>query len=384
MQSLKKITILGPAHPYRGGIASIMEILARTFKSRGCEADIKTFTVQYPSFLFPGKSQYTDSPAPEDLRIERCVNTVNPFNWIRIGLRIRRERPDMLLMKYWTPFMGPCFGTISRIARRNKHTKTIVQLDNVIPHEHHLVDRPCTSYFINSVDGFIYMSQQVKDDLDQFTRSKPALFSPHPLFVNFGSRVGKREACEKLGLDPAIEYSLFFGIIRDYKGLDLLLDAWALLKKEGHTANRRLIVAGEFYYNREKYIEQIARLGLQEDILLHDYFVADDMVRYFFSAADVLIQPYRSATQSGVTQIAYNFSLPMIVTDVGGLSEIVPNDVVGYVTDTSAESIAAAFVRFYSDGNAERFRKNMEQEKLRFSWEAMADRLTEVYRMTLK
>lgn len=380
---MKRITVLGPAHPYRGGLASIMEILARTFTARGSEVDIKTFTVQYPKFLFPGKSQYTDAPAPADLHIERCVNTVNPLNWIRIGRRIRRERPDAVLMKYWTPFMAPCFGTIARIARSNGHTRVIVQIDNVIPHEHHLIDKPFTSYFINSVDGFVYMSQQVKDDLDRFTSSKPALFSPHPLFVNFGQPASKAEACAELGLDPDMQYSLFFGIIRDYKGLDLLLDTWARLKADGHTKGRRLIVAGEFYYNREKYIAQIERLGLQQDILLHDYFVADDKVRYFFSAADVLIQPYRSATQSGVTQIAYNFSVPMIVTDVGGLAEIVPDDVVGYVTGTDVESIAAAFVRFYTGDNAERLRRNMEQEKKRFSWEAMADRLTEVYRMTL-
>lgn len=380
---MKRITVLGPAHPYRGGLASIMEILARTFTARGSEVNIKTFTVQYPKFLFPGKSQYTDAPAPADLHIERCVDTVNPLNWIRIGRRIRRERPDAVLMKYWTPFMAPCFGTIARIARSNGHTRVIVQIDNVIPHEHHLIDRPFTSYFINSVDGFVYMSQQVKDDLDRFTTSKPALFSPHPLFVNFGQRATKAEACAELGLDPDMEYSLFFGIIRDYKGLDLLLDTWARLKAGGHTERRRLIVAGEFYYNREKYIAQIERLGLQQDVLLHDYFVADDKVRYFFSAADVLIQPYRSATQSGVTQIAYNFSVPMIVTDVGGLAEIVPDDVVGYVTGTDVESIAEAFVKFYSGDNAERMRRNMEREKKRFSWEAMADRLTEVYRMTL-
>ena len=379
---MKKVTVLGPAHPYRGGLASIVEIMARTFTARGAEVDIKTFTLQYPEFLFPGKTQYSDRPAPEDLAIERCVSTVNPFNWIKVGRRICRERPDVVLMKYWTPFMAPCFGTIARLARRNGHTKVLVQIDNVIPHEHHLIDRPCTAYFVNSVDGFVYMSQQVKDDLDQFTTTKPALFSPHPLFVNFGEAVSKEEACAKLGLDPEVEYSLFFGIIRDYKGLDLLLDTWAKLKADGQTANRKLIVAGEFYYNREKYIEQIERLGLKEDVLLHDYFVADDMVRYFFSAVDVLIQPYWSATQSGVTQIAYNFSLPMIVTNVGGLAEIVPDDVVGYVTDTNIESLAEAFVKFYSEGTAERMRSNMAEERKRFSWEAMADCLTEVYKMT--
>lgn len=381
--AMNKITVLGPAYPYRGGLASIMEILSRTFKSRGAEVDIKTFTVQYPSFLFPGKSQYSESTAPEDLDIVRMVNTVNPLNWLKVGLKIRRERPDAVLMKYWTPFMGPCFGTIARIARSNGHTKVLVQLDNVIPHEHYVSDTVFTRYFIHSVDGFIHMSQQVKDDLDRFNKTRPSLFSPHPLFVNFGDPVSKEAACTRLELDPTISYSLFFGIIRDYKGLDLLLDAWKQLKIEGKTEGRKLIVAGEFYYNKGKYVDQIVDNGLVDDIVLHDYFIKDNDVRYFFSAADVLIQPYHSATQSGVTQIAYHFELPMIVTNVGGLAEIVPDDVVGYVTDTTVESIVDAFTRFYTEGTAERFRENMKKEKVRFSWEAMADKLEQLYTMVV-
>lgn len=381
--AMNKITVLGPAYPYRGGLASIMEILSRTFKSRGAEVDIKTFTVQYPSFLFPGKSQYSESTAPEDLDIVRMVNTVNPLNWLKVGLKIRRERPDAVLMKYWTPFMGPCFGTIARIARSNGHTKVLVQLDNVIPHEHYVSDTVFTRYFIHSVDGFIHMSQQVKDDLDRFNKTRPSLFSPHPLFVNFGDPVSKEAACTRLELDPTISYSLFFGIIRDYKGLDLLLDAWKQLKIEGKTEGRKLIVAGEFYYNKGKYVDQIVDNGLVDDIVLHDYFIKDNDVRYFFSAADVLIQPYHSATQSGVTQIAYHFELPMIVTNVGGLAEIVADDVVGYVTDTTVESIVDAFTRFYTEGTAERFRENMKKEKVRFSWEAMADKLEQLYTMVV-
>ena len=381
---MQRMTILGPAYPYRGGLASIMEILGRTFQRRGIGVDILTFTVQYPEFLFPGKSQYRDSDPPADLQIERCVNTVNPWNWVTVGNRIRRNAPDVLLLKYWTPFMAPCFGTIARIARRNGRTKVLVQLDNVVPHEHHLTDRLFNNYFLHSVDGFIYMSDQVKRDLDSFVTNRPTLFSPHPLFENFGRPVSRKEACDRLGLDPEEGYALFFGLVRDYKGLDLLLDAWALLKSEGRTDKRKLIVAGEFYGNKEKYVAQIARLGLQEEVILHDWFIPDDDVKFYFSLADLLIQPYWSATQSGVTQIAYQFDLPMIVTDVGGLAEIVPQDVVGFVTDTTPESLAEAYVKFYEEGCADRFRANMAEEKKRFSWEAMADRLTELYGMTLR
>ncbi len=328
-----KITILGPAHPYRGGLASIMEIMARTFQRRGDEVDIKTFTLQYPSLLFPGESQTVATPPPADLRICRCVNTMNPLNWVRVGRRIRRERPDFVLMKYWTPFMAPCFGTIARIARGNGHTKVLCQIDNVEPHEHHLTDKPFNRYYLHSVDGFVYMSEQVHSELRAYSDA-PALFSPHPLFENFGERVERSEACVRLGLDPANRYVLFFGLIRDYKGLDLLLDAWAQLRRAGRTEGRRLIVAGEFYTAREPYLNRIADNGLQDEVLLHDRFIPDDDVKYYFSAADFVVQPYKTATQSGVTQIAYQFCVPMVVTTVGGLAEIVPDGRVGYVCRT--------------------------------------------------
>ena len=373
-----KITILGPAHPYRGGLASIMEIMARTFQRRGDEVDIKTFTLQYPSLLFPGESQTVATPPPADLRICRCVNTMNPLNWVRVGRRIRRERPDFVLMKYWTPFMAPCFGTIARIARGNGHTKVLCQIDNVEPHEHHLTDKPFNRYYLHSVDGFVYMSEQVHSELRAYSDA-PALFSPHPLFENFGERVERSEACVRLGLDPANRYVLFFGLIRDYKGLDLLLDAWAQLRRAGRTEGRRLIVAGEFYTAREPYLNRIADNGLQDEVLLHDRFIPDDDVKYYFSAADFVVQPYKTATQSGVTQIAYQFCVPMVVTAVGGLPEIVPDGRVGYVCPPTAEGVVAAMDRMYEGDALKRFRENCVEERRRFSWEEMCSRVTELY-----
>ena len=373
-----KITILGPAHPYRGGLASIMEIMARTFQRRGDEVDIKTFTLQYPSLLFPGESQTVATPPPADLRICRCVNTMNPLNWVRVGRRIRRERPDFVLMKYWTPFMAPCFGTIARIARGNGHTKVLCQIDNVEPHEHHLTDKPFNRYYLHSVDGFVYMSEQVHSELRAYSDA-PALFSPHPLFENFGERVERSEACVRLGLDPANRYVLFFGLIRDYKGLDLLLDAWAQLRRAGRTEGRRLIVAGEFYPAGEPYLNRIADNGLQDEVLLHDRFIPDDDVKYYFSAADFVVQPYKTATQSGVTQIAYQFCVPMVVTAVGGLPEIVPDGRVGYVCEPTPEGVAGAIERMYEGDTLQRFRENCVEERRRFSWEEMCSRITELY-----
>jgi glycosyltransferase involved in cell wall biosynthesis len=350
--------------------------MAREWQSRGHEVRIYTFTVQYPSLLFPGKTQYVTTPAPEDLHIERVMNTVNPLNWLSLGLRLRRECPDMVVMKYWTPFMAPCFGTIARIARTNGVTKFVCQIDNVEPHEHHIVDKPFNKYYLRAIDGFVYMSEQVHGELKAYT-SVPALFSPHPMFENFGERVAREEACDKLELDCNYDYTLFFGLIRDYKGLDMLLEAWA----EWMPENRKLLVAGEFYASKEKYYEIIERFGLQDRVVMHEGFVADDDVRYYFSASDCLVLPYRTATQSGVTQIAYNFSLPMLVTNVGGLPEIVPDGVVGVVCPPDVNGILNGLQRIYSSGALDSFKANFEQERKRFSWGAMCDKLLEVYQM---
>ena len=372
---MKHIVILGPAYPYRGGLASFSEMLARTFIKQGNRVDIVTFRMQYPKLLFPGKTQFSESPAPADLHITRMVNSVNPFNWWRVGRHIRKMRPDALILQYWTPLMAPCLGTICRMVAKNRHTKMIAKLDNVIPHEQHFFDRILTRYFIASVDGFLYMSQQVKDELDTFTTTKPSVFAPHPVFSNFGEKVSHGEACRQLNLPEDQRYVLFFGLIRDYKGLDLLLDAWAKLRQDGFTENKKLLVAGEFYTDKAKYLQQIERLCIGEDILLHDRFIPDEEVKYYFSIADVVVQPYKSATQSGVTQIAYQFETPMIVTDVGGLAEIVPDGQVGYVVKPNAVNIAQAIEKIYENGNLHKMAENMITEKQRFSWDYFAEEL---------
>ena len=373
------IAIVGPAHPYRGGLASIMETMAREYQRRGYRVDILTFTLQYPALLFPGKSQTVDTPPPTDLSIERKVSTINPMTWWQVGRKLCKLRPDIVLMKYWTPFMAPCFGSIARLARKNGHTRVICQIDNVEPHEHHITDKMFNRYYLRSVDGFIYMSEQVHGELTAYTHA-PALFSPHPMFEHFGERKERTEACNALGLDPDTRYALFFGLIRDYKGLDTLIEAWAKFRRSGH----KLLIAGEFYASRDKYIDLIERLGLQDDIILHDHFIPDSEVANYFSVSDCVVLPYKTATQSGVTQIAYNFRTPIIVTDVGGLKEIVPDGVVGYVVDSSVEGVVDGLNRIYEQGRLEEFTHNMEHERKRFSWAAMCDKIEEVYLLTNK
>lgn len=374
-----KILILGTAHPYRGGLASYNERLARQMAAEGHDIQVFTFTLQYPGFLFPGKTQFTDAPAPADLKISRVLNSVNPFSWIRTGLRIRKLKPGMMIIKYWHPFMSPCFGTAARIARRSRKsdTKVICIFDNVIPHEKSFIDRILTKYFTRSIDGAVVMSKSVGEDLKTFRVNIPVIFNPHPLYDNYGSVMLREEALSRLGLDASFSYLLFFGFIRAYKGLDLLLQAFA--DERFRNRKLKLIVAGEFYENDAPYRELIDKNNLKDDVLLYDRFIGEDEVASFFCAADLVVQPYRSATQSGVTQIAYHFEKPMLITGVGGLGEIVPAGKCGYVVKPEPSAIADAINDFFMNNRKETYIRGVKEEKAKFTWDRLTGAIRKVY-----
>ena len=362
---MSRIVFIGPAYPLRGGgMASFNERLARQFMLEGDEVSIYTFSLQYPPFLFPGTTQYSLEAAPKDLNIKVCINSVNPFNWLRIGNELSALKPDIIVVRFWLPFMGPCFGTILRIVKKNRHTKVICIADNIKPHEKRFGDTAFTKYFIGPVDAFITMSANVMKDLKSITE-KPARQAVHPLYDNFGDPMPKQEARKYLGLPEGEKIILFFGFIRRYKGLDLLLQAmtFASVRQSGI----QLLIAGEFYEDRKTYDEFIAQNNLSSQLILKTEFIADSMVRYYLSAADFVIQPYRNATQSGVTPLAYHFEKPMLVTNAGGLPDLVPDGKVGLVCEPAADSIAHNILKLYELGEAW-FLPHLRQEKKKYSW----------------
>jgi glycosyltransferase involved in cell wall biosynthesis len=371
MANNRKIVILGTAFPLRGGLSAYNERIARAFQERGDDVEIYTFSLQYPDFLFPGKTQYSDDPAPQDLDIKVKVNSINPLNWWKIGREIKKKKPDLLIVKFWIPFMAPCLGTIARIVRRNKHTKVISIIDNIIPHEHRIGDRFLASFWVHSADAFIVMAKAVEKEMKQFTNSKPVLFNPHPIYDNFGQPLDKNIAKQSLNLEMKTKYILFFGFIRDYKGLDLLLRAMTddRIRKMGV----KLLVAGEFYTDSAPYYHLIEDLGLKDVVEMHTDFIADSKVGLYFSASDVVVQPYKTATQSGVTQIAYHFEKPMITTNVGGLAEIVENERDGFIVEPDPEEIKNAILRFYSENLEEKMTRFVKEDKKRFSWQKMLE-----------
>ncbi len=365
---LKKIVIIGPAWPLRGGLATFDQRLAKQFNDEGFDCSIFSFSLQYPSFLFPGTTQYSSDPAPENLKIHSVINAVNPLNWIKTGNKLKKLQPDIIVVRYWLPFMGPALGTILRRVRGNKHTRVIAITDNVIPHEKRPGDTAFTKYFLGSCDAFIAMSEKVMDDLKKFIQHKPTLQVRHPLYDNFGSALSKEDACKKLHINSNDKIVLFFGFIRNYKGLDILLRAMKIVTEK--TKDIKLLVAGEFYEDEKPYQELIDSLKIREALILRTSFIPDNEVRYYLCAADVVVQPYRNATQSGVTPLAYHFEKPMIVTNVGSLPSMVPHHEVGLVTSPDPQAIANAIEEYFELGE-NYFIPHLRREKIKYSWNRM-------------
>jgi glycosyltransferase involved in cell wall biosynthesis len=366
----KKIIIIGSAWPLRGGgIATFNERLAREFMREGHEVIIYSFSLQYPSFLFPGKSQYGNEPKPADLTIRSIINSINPYNWIRSGNKIKNEQADLVVVRYWLPFMGPCLGTILRMIRKNGRSKIVCIADNVIPHEKRMGDMPFTRYFIKPVDAFITLSEKVLNDLKQFTQ-KPAIATVHPLYDNFGAPIDKSVAREILGIPSDKKIILFFGFIRQYKGVDLLLRAMAILKEKQQAPT--LLIAGEFYENEQQYQQLIDELNIRDLLILRTDFIPDSEVRNYLCAADFVIQPYKHATQSGITPLSYHFEKPMLVTNVGALPAMVPHEKVGIVTEPEPEAIANGIQQLYSLGE-EHFLFHLRSEKKKYDWQGLTE-----------
>jgi glycosyltransferase involved in cell wall biosynthesis len=374
----KHIVIVGPAHPLRGGLASFNERLARAFQQQGHTVEIVTFSLQYPGFLFPGTTQYSSEPAPTDLSIKVKINAVNPLNWISTGNYLKRLNADIIIVRYWLPFMGPCLGTILRKARKNGKSRIVCIADNIQPHEKRPGDKAFTKYFIKPVDAFVTMSKKVLADLRLFTADKPASYIPHPLYDNFGEIISADEARKHLGIALTDKVVLFFGFIRQYKGLDLLLEAIALVRKSApETSGIKFLIAGEFYENRQPYDELIRKLGIEESLILKTDFIPDSEVKYYLCAADLVVQPYRNATQSGVTPLAYHFEVPMLVTNVGGLASMVPDGKAGLHAAPNPASIAEKIIEYFKSGK-EHFLPGLKEEKKKYSWDNMVNGILEL------
>ena len=372
-----KIVSIGPASPLRGGIAKFNESFVLACIKKNFDAEIISYKFLYPSFLFPGKTQYSEDPAPDNLKITQAIHSVNPFNWGNVAKMINKISPDLVIIHYWMPFFAPALGTIARKIKASNRTVIIAVAHNLFPHESQPGIKLLTGFFLKPVDGFVGLSSSVLSDFRTFKMIKPAICLPHPVYDIYGHKPSREEALSFLKLDPGFRYLLFFGLIRKYKGLDLLLDAFSRLNVE----KVKLIVAGEFYENKRGYFSMADTLGISDRVIFTDKFIPENEVRYYFSAADTVVQPYISATQSGVTQIAYHFDCPMVVSNVGGLPEIVFDGQTGFVCQRDPVEIALAIRKSLDLDTRKKLIEGIKREKYRFSWTTFVEKVIELYRL---
>ncbi|MBK8368069.1 MAG: glycosyltransferase [Bacteroidetes bacterium] len=374
---MAKIFIIGPAYPLRGGLATFDELFCKAFNEQGHDCEIISYSLQYPNFLFPGSTQFdTSGNAPKNIKIHTLINSVNPLSWIKTARFIKKQKPDFIVFRFWIPFMGPALGSIARMVRKSG-VKVLAITDNVIPHETRPGDVAFAKYFINACDGFVTMSKAVMKDLEKFTSTVHKKYLLHPLYTSFGEKLNKIEARKALELPMDKQLVLFFGLIRNYKGLDMLLDAMNELKSN---PNINLVIAGEFYEDKQPYLDLIKKYGIENQVILHGKFIANEDVKLYFSAADLVALPYRSATQSGVTQVSFHFEVPTLVTNVGGLGEIIPDKVAGYVVESNGKSIADGIKDYFENNRMPSFTEGMKKEKQKYDWKIFVDEVIDLYK----
>ena len=368
-----RVAILSCFPPFRGGISQFNTSLYQEL-SKVCTVQAYNFKRQYPEFLFPGKTQYIEDGTRPPFEAVPLLDTANPISYITTARAISRWKPDLLLMRYWMPYFAPSQGFVAR--HMPKGCKVVSILDNVIPHERHFFDRPLTRYYLDGHDGFIVLCNAVRDDLLRIKPDARYIVSPHPVYSNFGDRIPKEQAREELGLEQDRKTLLFFGLIREYKGLDILIEAFSKLD-----SSYQLLIGGEAYGSFDRYAELIEKSPNRSRIHLFNRFISDSEVNRFFCASDLCVLPYRSATQSGISSIAYHFGLPMVTTAVGGLREMIGETGTGLVTEEiSPEAIREAIERYFADTAIRRSCvEAIEREKERLSWPRFCSNLTEFY-----
>ena len=362
-----KIVLVGPFPPFRGGISDLNAALADHLSKRH-EIHAINFTTQYPKVLFPGKTQFKKGDSAQEVDSIRCLSSINPFSWRKTAYKIIDIDPDLVLFRFWLPFFAPAFSGVAKKIRKYSDATIMAICDNIIPHEERLLDTRLTKIFFGFIDSFIVLSKKVENELLSFVPEAKYKYSPHPIYSIFNNTLSKEQAKAELKLATK-KVLLFFGLIREYKGLDILINAMEKIKTE--LEDYTLLIVGECYENENKYTELIKKAGITDNVKCHYSFIPDNEVGKYFSAADVVVLPYKTASQSGIVQIAYHFDTPVIVSNVGGLPEIVDEGKTGYCVEPNSNAFAKAIKAFYENDNISEMNSNISEYKSQFSWDAM-------------
>lgn len=369
-----RIVLIGTAFPLRGGIAHYIALLYKYLQKRGHTVNVLSFKRQYPGLFFPGRTQKDEGKELIPLHTTPLLDSINPLTWIQAFFWVKKVRPQVLIFKYWMPFFAPCYAVIAYLCKTFLKVKTLYILDNVIPHEKRRGDRILSRIGLKFIDFFIAQSESVLHDLLQFRPHAEVKEIPHPVYEIFPPSLPKKKAKNLLGISDD-RVILYFGYIRDYKGLRYLIKSMPIILD---SLQVKLLVCGEFYEGREDTLNLIEKLQLKDQIKVYDTFIPNEEVAYYFSACDLVVLPYISATQSGIVQIAYHYEKPVIVTSVGGLPEVVKDGKCGYVVKPQdAVALAQSVIRFYRKNNEEEFKNNIKIEKKKYSWDRMITAIEE-------
>jgi D-inositol-3-phosphate glycosyltransferase len=364
-----RIALIGPVFPYRGGISHHSNLLTQHMRQRGHNVDLISFSRQYPRTFYPSRSQEEpreSSMFSTSIVAEKMIDTINPISWIRTGRALRQRDYDLLVFKFWNPFFAPAFGTIARLARKRPHTRNLVICENIVPHERTPGDGLLSHFFLKACDLAITQSSTVATQWKQRYPDVPHVMLPHPLYDHFGPRISQEVARRLLGLNHR-QIGLFFGFVRPYKGLERLLEAMPEIRRQ--LPDFHLCVVGDFFGSRERFRQILARNGATDRVSLFDGYVPNEQVAAWFSAADLVVLPYESATNSGVVQIAYNFAVPVVVTDAGNLSEVVIHKRTGFVIgEPTPSSFATALVELLAPNTRSSFVAAIIEHRKQFNW----------------
>lgn len=372
----KRLIIIGPAYPLRGGPAVFNENLALHCIQSGIETEIISYSFQYPSFLFPGSSQLNASHAPKDhIKRSALIHTLNPISWWKTAKYIKKQKPDAILIRFWLPFFAPALGSIARMVRQK--TRVLALTDNVFPHEKRIGDSILIRYFLKPCDGFLTMSQTVKQELEKLKVKQQIAITPHPLYETYGPPIDQKQARQTLQLPLDAEIVLFFGLIRPYKGLDLLIQAFNNCAEQ--LPQLYLLIAGECYEKPEPYSALIAQSAHKSRIIWHRQFIKDEAVPTYFCAANISAQTYRQATNSGVSMLAYYYQIPLLVTATGGLQDIVPHNKAGYCVPVDISKISEYLLLYFKNQMEPKFKQGIAIEREKYQWSVFLNALQSLY-----
>ena len=370
---MKKVIIISPAYPLRGGISESTELLYQEYLKKGIDCQIVSYKLQYPRFFFPGKTQIIKNSKKETFNIVSVLNSINPFSWYSVSRYINFQKPDYVIFRYWNPFFSLCLGFIALFL---KNTKKVGWVDNVFPHKKIPFQKIFNYFFLKKMDSFVVMSQSVKKDLKKFNSKAPIMCALHPIYNNFGNRINQNIARNNINVTLDNKYLLFFGFIRKYKGLELLLESMSDQKIIDR--NIKLIIAGEFYEDEKSCREKIKDLNLSNSVYVFDNYIDNKDVNNYFCACDLVVQPYLSATQSGISMIAFHFNKPVLATNVGGLSEYIKDGKNGYLVNPKSTEITNAIVDYFDHKRELDFVKQINNLKEKYSWSKLLDSFEKV------